>query len=159
MQQSVIIKQYSFQNWYLWLHFQRASWACRLEFLCATTGSLAKQRLPPKLFSTFNTRNLKQNVLVGHASTCQKNFLHNEMNPHKFGVRHYGRERQNRRRFFLVVFFRQEAEDEFTHAQEVHHLGDAKERRNDQGSTVGSLQEGWWTLITQDFPREEREAH
>lgn len=72
----------------------------------------------------------------------KKNFLHNEMNPHTFGVMHYGRERQNRRRFFLVVFFRQEAEDEFTHAQEVHHLGDAKQRRDDQGSTVGSLQEG-----------------
>lgn len=47
-----------------------------------------------------------------------------------------------KRRCFLVVFFRQEAEDKFTHSQEVDHLGDAKKRCNDQGATVGSLQEG-----------------
>lgn len=60
---------------------------------------------------------------------------------------------------FLVVFFRQEAEDKFTHTQEVDHLGDAEQGRNDQGSTVGSFQEGRWTLIAHDFPREQIKAH
>lgn len=46
------------------------------------------------------------------------------------------------RRRFSVVFFRQEAEDIFPYAQEVDHLGDAEKRCDDQGSAVGSLQEG-----------------
>lgn len=41
----------------------------------------------------------------------------------------------------LVVLFRHEAEDKFTHAQEVDHLGDAEQRCDDQGSTVRPLQE------------------
>lgn len=56
------------------------------------------------------------------------------------------------RRRFLVVFFRQEAEDIFPHTQEVDHLGDAEKRCDDQGSTVGPLQEGRRTLVTQNFP-------
>lgn len=67
------------------------------------------------------------------ATVCQ-----NEMDPH--GECIVGG--KGRRRRFLVVFLRQEAEDKFTHTQEVDHLGDAKERSDDQGSTVGSLQEG-----------------
>lgn len=55
----------------------------------------------------------------------------------------------------LFVFFRQEAEDIFAHPQEVDDLGNAEERRNDQGATVGSFQEGWRTLIAHNFPREE----
>lgn len=55
----------------------------------------------------------------------------------------------------LVVFFRQEAEDEFTHTQEVDHLGNAEQRGDDQRSAVRPLQEGRGTLITQDFPAEE----
>lgn len=58
---------------------------------------------------------------------------------------HYGRGRGTKRQrggAFLVVFSRQEAEDEFTHAQEVDHLGDAEQGGDDQGSTVGPLQEG-----------------
>lgn len=63
------------------------------------------------------------------------------------GVMHCGRDwgggaKRQRGGAFLVVFFRQEAEDEFTHAQEVDHLGDAEQRGDDQGSTVGPLQEG-----------------
>lgn len=42
----------------------------------------------------------------------------------------------------LVVFLGQEAEDIFAHAQEVDDLGDAEQRCDDQGATVGSLQEG-----------------
>lgn len=56
---------------------------------------------------------------------------------------------------FLVVFLRQEAEEEFTHAQEVDHLGDAEEGGDDQRSAVRPLQEGRGTLVTQDFPAEE----
>lgn len=67
---------------------------------------------------------------------------------------HYGREKAERR-CSLFVFFRQEAQDKFTHTQEVDHLGDTEQRSNNQGSTVGSLQEGCWTLVTQDFPGEQ----
>lgn len=63
------------------------------------------------------------------------------MSPHAVGVMHCGRGKAERRRF-LVVFFRQEAEEKFTYTQEVDHLGNAKQRRDDQGSTVGPLQEG-----------------
>lgn len=58
-----------------------------------------------------------------------------------------------------MVFFRQEAEDKFPHAQEVDHLGDAEQRGDDQGSTVGSLQEGRWTLVTQNFSEKGRKIH
>lgn len=53
-----------------------------------------------------------------------------------------GEAKRQRGGAFLVVFFGQEAEEEFTHAQEVDHLGDAEQRGDDQGSTVGPLQEG-----------------
>lgn len=52
-----------------------------------------------------------------------------------------------------MVFFGQEAEDVFPYAQEVDHLGNAEKRRDDQGSTVGPLQEGCRTLVTQNFPK------
>lgn len=60
--------------------------------------------------------------------------------------------------FSLVVFFRQEAEDEFAHAQEVDHLGDAEQRGDDQRSAVRPLQEGRGTLVAQDFPEEEADV-
>lgn len=58
------------------------------------------------------------------------------------------------RRCSLVAFFGQEAEDKFAHAKEVDHLCNAKKRCDDQGSTVGSLQEGRRALVAHDFPRE-----
>lgn len=39
-------------------------------------------------------------------------------------------------------------------AQEVDHLCDAKERGDDQGTAVGALQEGGWTLMPPDLPAE-----
>lgn len=70
-----------------------------------------------------------------------------------------GREGGKRQRggAFLVVFLRQEAEDEFTHAQEVDHLGNAEQRGDDQRSAVRPLQEGRGTLVAQDFPAEEED--
>lgn len=69
-----------------------------------------------------------------------------------------GRGKRQRGGAFLVVFFRQEAEDEFTHAQEVDHLGDAEQRGDDQRSAVRPLQEGRGTLVAQDFPAEEADV-
>lgn len=71
------------------------------------------------------------------------------------GGREKGRGKRLRGGAFLVVFFRQEAEDEFTHAEEVDHLGDAEQRGDDQRSAVRPLQEGRRTLIAEDFPEEE----
>lgn len=52
----------------------------------------------------------------------------------------------------LWVSPRQEAEDELTHAQEVHNLGNAKEGCYDQSTAVCTLQEGGGTLVAQDLP-------
>lgn len=57
-----------------------------------------------------------------------------------------------------MVFLRQEAEDEFTHTQEVDHLGNAEQRGDDQRSAVRPLQEGRGTLVAQDFPAEKDEG-
>lgn len=73
------------------------------------------------------------------------------------GGMHCGRGKAERTGF-LVLFFSQEAENIFAHAQEVDHLGDPKQRCNDQSSTVGSLQEGGGSLILQDFPREQMKS-
>ena len=127
-------------------------------FVCATTGSLANEGSLLNGSDIQHNKFKNNNVLIGHALTHRKYFFQNEMNPHAVGVMHCGREKAERR-CFLVVFFRQQAEEKFTHTQEVDHLGDAKQRCDDQGSTVGSLQEGRWTLILHDFPREQMKAY
>lgn len=104
---------------------------------------LGKQRLPPKLFF-FNIQHDKFKTKKTHrlviAFDLSGDFFQNEMNPS--GWCDALCEGKAERRCFLVVFFRQEAKDKFTHAQEVDNLGDTKQRCDDQGSTVGSLKEG-----------------
>lgn len=138
--------------------FPESSLSLPTGILVCHRRQLGKQRLRPELHETFNTTNSKQIVTTGHALDPSKTFFQNEMNPLVVGVMHYGRGKAERRSF-LVVFFRQEAEDKFTHTKEVDHLGDAKQRRDDQSSTVGSLQEGSWTLVTHDFPEEQTKCY
>ena len=59
----------------------------------------------------------------------------------------------------LIVSFRQKAEDVFTYTQEIDHLGNAKKRCNDQGATVGPLQESWGTLILEDFAKGKQDVN
>lgn len=122
--------------------------------LSATNRLLGKQKASSWTISTFNRINLKQYARVGQALTHRKHFLL-EWDESSRSWCNALWEGKAERRCFSVVFFRQEAEDKFTYTQEVDHLGNAKQRCNDQGSTVGSLQEGWWTLLTHDFPGEE----